>query len=217
MAVLVMKCPHCDAEQMTFHLDAECEVDMSDKRAILALCGKCRRPITGLFRWTSNVGEKRLLQTKGDLQNNSYLKNLGIWPKPLVIDIPQATPERVARSFFEAAQSRRAELWNAACASYRRCMELGLKDFAPDVEAWKLEKRIDKLAADNRITSDIKDWAHELRLDGNEALHGDEDATQEITDQMHHLTYFLLTYLYTLPKQIQQARDRREQSDAESN
>ena len=88
-------------------------------------------------------------------------------------------------------------------------MELALKAFAPDVEAWKLEKRIDKLAADHRITKDMQDWAHELRLDGNEALHGDEDATEEMTDQMHHLTHFLLVYLYNLPQQIAAARERR--------
>ena len=72
-----------------------------------------------------------------------------------------------------------------------------------------LEKRIDKLAAEHRITPDIQKWAHELRLDGNEALHGDEDATEEMVDQMHHLTYFLLTYLYTLPNQIEEVRARR--------
>lgn len=88
-------------------------------------------------------------------------------------------------------------------------MELALKEFAPDVDAWKIEKRIDKLAAEHRITPAIQQWAHDLRLDGNEAVHGDEDATQEITDQMHHLTYFLLTYLYTLPKQIEESRARR--------
>lgn len=89
-------------------------------------------------------------------------------------------------------------------------MELALKAFAPEIEAWKLEKRIDKLAAEHRITTDIQEWAHELRLDGNEALHGDEDATQEMTDQMHHLTHFLLIYLYTLPSQIAEAKQRRQ-------
>lgn len=84
-----------------------------------------------------------------------------------------------------------------------------LKELAPDLEARTLMQRIDKLAAEHRITPAIKDWAHDLRLDGNEAVHGDEEATQEVTDQMHNLTYFLLTYLYTLPKQIEDARARR--------
>lgn len=88
-------------------------------------------------------------------------------------------------------------------------MELALKDFSPDIEAWKLEKRIDKMASENRITPEIQAWAHELRLDGNEALHGDGEATLDMTEQMHELCKFLLTYLYTLPAQVAAAQARR--------
>ncbi|OGB70444.1 MAG: hypothetical protein A2486_07170 [Burkholderiales bacterium RIFOXYC12_FULL_65_23] len=88
-------------------------------------------------------------------------------------------------------------------------MELGLKTMSPDIEVWKLEKRIDRLATEHRITPELQAWAHELRLDGNEALHGDEDATEEMTEQMHHLCWFLLTYLYTLPSQVEAIRARR--------
>lgn len=46
-------------------------------------------------------------------------------------------------------------------------------------------------------------------MDGSEALHAYEGATEEMVDQMHHLTYFLLTCLYTLPNQIEELRARR--------
>lgn len=85
-------------------------------------------------------------------------------------------------------------------------MELALKGFAPDVEAWKLEKRIDKLAAEHRITPALQEWAHQLRLDGNEAIHGDGEADESLCNQMHELTRFLLIYLYSLPNQIEQAK-----------
>jgi len=79
--------------------------------------------------------------------------------------------------------------------------------------SWK--KRIDKLAAENLITPALKDWAHELRLDGNEALHGDQPADEELATRMERLTYFLLTYLYTLPAQVAAARELREQEQTE--
>lgn len=88
-------------------------------------------------------------------------------------------------------------------------MELALKAFSQDIEAWKIEKRIDKMAAEHRITPELKDWAHELRLDGNDAMHGDDDTTREMADQMHELCKFLLIYLYTLPAQVQAAKARR--------
>lgn len=91
----------------------------------------------------------------------------------------------------------------------RRCMEIALKTFAPDIDAWKLEKRIDRLANENKITPALQEWAHELRLDGNEALHGTAPADEELATRMEGLTTFLLIYLYTLPAQVAQARDSR--------
>ena len=45
-------------------------------------------------------------------------------------------------------------------------------------------------------------------------MHGEDEATQEITNQMPNLTYLMLPYLYTLPKQIKTARTRRDGGDA---
>lgn len=114
-------------------------------------------------------------------------------------------PDNVAAVFLEAAHNRKDQRHSSACIMYRRAMEIGLKTFSPDVQAWKLEKRIDKLAGEHRITPELQTWAHSLRLDGNEMVHGDAQATQDLTEQMHHLCWFLLTYLYTLPKQVELA------------
>lgn len=213
MSVLVMTCPHCAADNMTFNMRADA-AHKSDpnQRSGLAFCAQCDMPVVVMAEWKSRSQRPHnwhLYETVGSVLISPDLKIHGIWPAQPVVDAPQNLPEKVLRAYMDAANARRASLWNPACGAYRRCMELALKEFAPDVEAWKIEKRIDKLAAANRITPDVQAWAHELRLDGNEAVHGDEDATQELTDQMHHLTYFLLTYLYTLPKQVEEARNRR--------
>ena len=192
-------------------------VSPANLRYAFASCAACFRSISvevARIDGRSN-SDYPLNAYEGDLLQSRQHQIYNIWPSFEQVDIPAAVPERVARNFVEAAESRRGTHWNAACASYRRCMEIALKQFAPEVEAWKLEKRIDKLAAEHRITPDIQKWAHELRLDGNEALHGDEDATQEMADQMHHLTYFLLTYLYTLPNQIEEVRARRDAAEQE--
>lgn len=146
---------------------------------------------------------------RGDLLNNHLITVEALYPPPQPVEVPGALPEGVARSFREAAESRKRGLFSAACAMYRRAMEQGLKVFSPEVDAFKLERRIDKLAAEHRITPELQSWAHSLRLDGNEALHGDAEATQELADQMHHLCWFLLVYLYSLPSQVQQAKARR--------
>lgn len=209
MPVFVTNCPHCGAKQMSFEYVSDYLI--SGELAIaFAKCLACFRPICAQVSSSSSSFYARALKNVvGDVFRLQGYHVQKVWPPIEKIDVPIAVPDRVARNFVEAAESRRAGHWNAACGSYRRCMEIALKQFAPDVDAWKLEKRIDKLAAEHKITPDIQKWAHELRLDGNEALHGDEDATQEMADQMHHLTYFLLTYLYTLPNQIDEVRARR--------
>ena len=209
MPIFVTNCPHCGAKQMSFEYVSDYLI--SGELAIaFAKCLACFKPICVEVRASSISFQNRALKNVvGDVFRLQYYHVQKVWPTVEKIDVPAAVPERVGRNFVEAAESRKAKHWNAACGIYRRCMEIALKEFAPDVEAWKLEKRIDRLAAEHRITPDIQKWAHELRLDGNEALHGDEDATEEMVDQMHHLTYFLLTYLYTLPNQIEEVRARR--------
>lgn len=182
--------------------------------SVFASCNGCAQVIAASFNTGSMISRgSEIMESTGDLISSRGFRNWQIWPKAEAISAPEGVPEKVARNYVEADKARRMQLWNPACATYRRCMELALKAFAPDVEAWKLEKRIDKLAKENRITPALQEWAHELRLDGNEALHGDEDATKEMADQMHHLAYFLLTYLYTLPEQINQVRERRDGSN----
>lgn len=210
MPVFVTDCPHCSAKKMSFEYVSDYLLN-GEKAIAYAKCLGCFNPICvqvlAVSRSFHTHALKNVVGNVFALQGYSVQR---VWPSAERIDVPAAVPERVARNFVEAAESRKAKHWNAASGIYRRCMEIALKEFAPDVEAWKLEKRIDKLASEHRITPDIQKWAHELRLDGNEALHGDEDATEEMVDQMHHLTYFLLTYLYTLPNQIEEVRARRE-------
>lgn len=217
MSVMVMTCPHCAAENMTFNVRTDYAHKDKSQRSALAFCANCDMPVAVKAQWMAGghiPADWRLHEEQGSLLELRHMKVQQIWPAPPVIDAPQHLPEKVLRAFLDAAKARRVQLWNPACGAYRRCMELALKEFAPDVEAWKIEKRIDTLASQHRITPDIQTWAHELRLDGNEAVHGDEDATKELTEQMHHLTYFLLTYLYTLPKQIGDAKARRVESAA---
>lgn len=146
----------------------------------------------------------------GDILNApAEFRTISVYPEGPKNDVPDNIPEPVAKAYVQAAGSRRAGHLDAACAMYRKAMELSLKAFSPDIDLWKIEKRIDRMAAENRITPELQAWAHELRLDGNEAVHGDDEATVEMTDQMHEFCRFLLIYLYSLPAQVEAAQVRR--------
>jgi hypothetical protein len=213
MAIMVSDCPHCGVASMAFTVQGDYPFrHQESNRVVTGSCNACSKPLSVLLHH-QGYSTWSPAKIQGDLLSGTPFEINDMWPAPEPVKAPDSVPDQIARGYVEAAESRQRKAWNAACAGYRRTMELALKAFAPDVEAWKLEKRIDKLAAEHRITLDMQDWAHELRLDGNEALHGTDDATEEIADQMHHLAHFLLVYLYQLPAQIEQARQRRNPSE----
>lgn len=214
MATLVLTCPHCDAQRIAFTLKAEfpCGGD-PNLVAVGATCNGCQMPICAtLMRTpTSLRSQTSPMSGSGDLAaENSHFILKRVFPERIAESTPLNIPEAVAKAFRQAESSLKAGHLDAACSMYRKAMELGLKAFSPDIEAWKIEKRIDKMAAENRITPELKAWAHELRLDGNDALHGEDDASEEMANQMHELCKFLLTYLYTLPAQVAEAQARRQ-------
>lgn len=85
---------------------------------------------------------------------------------------------------------------------FRRAIDIGTKQYSDEVTAWKLEKRIDKLHAEGLITKDLKEWAHKIRLEGNEAVHEIEEPTKEQATELALFTEMVLMYLYTLPEKV---------------
>ena len=134
-------------------------------------------------------------------EDGSGFSVLRTYPDPPQVAVPSHLPEPVAKAFKEGNEVLNTSP-AAARAMFRRALELGLKSLCPEVEAWKLEKRIDKLADQHLITPAIRDWAHRLRLDGNDAVHGLLDPEREDARAMQRLSYFVLIYVFTLPAQV---------------
>lgn len=212
MATIIHDCPHCGAKCMAFTVLNDFPVPgIRDAYAVGALCGGCQKPICAVFIQTA-IPKGRGITPKaygGNLLSpESNFVRHAIYPG-VNDDSPDNIPVAVASAYRQGSGSRNAGHFDAACGMYRRAMELALKEFSPDIEAWQIEKRINKMAAENRITPELKAWAHELRIDGNDAMHGVEDATAEMAHQMHEFCRFLLIYLYTLPAQVRTAQARR--------
>jgi hypothetical protein len=177
--------------------------------SVFANCTACHMPIAARIRTADGSRGLNPSNYPGDLTGTGSPWVLcEVFPALVPIDVPMDIPVNVAKAFKQAAESRKGGHLDAAAAMYRKAMELALKALSPQIEAWKIEKRIDKMAAEGLITQELQSWAHELRLDGNDVLHED-DATLEMVDQMHGFCKFLLTYMYTLPEQVRAARTRR--------
>jgi len=68
-----------------------------------------------------------------------------------------------------------------------------------------LYARIDKAAADHVITKDMATWAHQVRLDGNDQRHADEDAglpSQKDAERCVDFAIALGQFMFVLPARV---------------
>ena len=72
-----------------------------------------------------------------------------------------------------------------------------------------LYTRIDRAKEDHLITSEMSEWAHEVRLDANDQRHDDEEAPlpeQGDAEKVIEFTRALAQFLFVLPARIQRGR-----------
>lgn len=140
-----------------------------------------------------------------------FFVRVDTWPKKPVPNAPAHCPEAIANAFLQADTTiRRAGFSESTVAMDRRALEIATKRIAPDLADETLYRRIELLAERHLLTPALKDWAHELRTLGNEALHEEDGVSPEEARQTHELTRYVLTYLFTLPEQVRASREARE-------
>lgn len=74
-----------------------------------------------------------------------------------------------------------------------------------------LYSRIDKAAADNLITKEMAQWAHDIRLDANNERHADEGIEfpdEKDAKRVVDFTIALAEFLYVLPARVKRGIER---------
>lgn len=202
---LVTQCPHCHADRVGFtHVGNAPHPDSNHHGSLFFTCNRCYGPLAAEVTRTdlqSIVGR----DMQGDLASLP-LKDVHLFPAVAPVDIPAHCPKQVAEAFRQAEVALRSGSPDAAASMGRRAIDVGTKLFAPDLEKFLLNDRINRLAADHRLTPALKDWAHSLRTVGNEALHGVDGVTGEEAAATVALARYVLIYIFTLPMQVQLAR-----------
>lgn len=123
-----------------------------------------------------------------------------IWPEPPAPRLPEHLPDPVAKAYLAAERTfAQPELEEASAGSYGRALDIATKLYAPEHSSLTLYSRIKKLAAEHRITAELAEWAHAIRLIRNDALHGIDSITRDELKAIRGFTETVLTYLFTLP------------------
>ncbi len=98
---------------------------------------------------------------------------------------------------------------------FRKALEVGLKDRF-SLTKRNLADRIQEAATKGLLTKDMADWATQIRLGGNDAVHKG-DYTQEEAEDLKVFTELLLRYLFELPGNLKEAREKADERKKEKN
>ena len=125
-------------------------------------------------------------------------------------------PGNVATFFEQGQRALKATHWDAAGAMFRKTLDVSTKLFLePEHRDKTLFKRIELLVAGGKLTAAMGDWSHEVRLDGNEAVHGEEPETEEDAMMLRErFTEAFLTYSLQPSSKLNEAGQRRTMSAA---
>lgn len=202
-------CPHCDRPQ-GFTFTGEAPVPGTQTRFHASfMCNDCHLPVVALVESSLGYPPSRLHGNILGQARSMAVSVRRIIPEGQAPDVPQHCPENVARAFLQAASAINRKEWDSAGAMDRRALELTTKNLAPEHAEKSLAARINALADAGKLTPDLKEWAHNLRFLGNDAVHEEDGIPEAEAIQGHELTRFILTYVYTLPTQVAAARDMR--------
>ena len=96
---------------------------------------------------------------------------------------------------------------------FRKTLEIALKTIRP-TDTGSLKTRIDNAADAGAITKDLAEWAHRIRLDGNEAAHEEEPFSSAEIQELQRFTELVLLYMFTLPGMLKAWSEQKDEEAA---
>ncbi|HEO9044211.1 TPA: DUF4145 domain-containing protein [Enterobacter kobei] len=125
-----------------------------------------------------------------------------VYPELKLPDDSPHYPEKIRALFVELQEDIQMRRTPARIVTgCRSVLEVALKQLG--YEKGNLQSRIEKARADGLLTEAMKNWAHRVRLDGNEAVH-ELEATDEQAQEFVSFLRLLLEILFVLPERIKQ-------------
>jgi len=126
-----------------------------------------------------------------------------VYPKSVEPAAPADTPAAIAKSYVEAEDNHLAKRFETCAMLCRKAMDLATKTLRGDVaKSENLYQRIEELKKIGLITNDMAAWAHAVRLNGNDSVHGDDEISEAEAKDLLNFTQTFLLYAFTLPAMV---------------
>lgn len=220
MAVIILTCPYCNKERMTFDIVAQTVYSDGSygsirSHTVAVFCRSCRNGATLRLAFNAQqlmrigLDHQSVWTYGGDVTSIFVVKD--IWPKPDKPSAPMYLPSAVESAFLEAEDSRLRGNRASAGAMYRKALDVATKRLDPSITDLNLAPRLRRLAQAQRLTPDIADWADRIRLLGNSAAHDDETPGEADIADLANLSRMALIYLFEMPEHIRIMREPKNQ------
>jgi hypothetical protein len=183
--------------------DDEVDAEYQSKHYFVCLCGRCNQPF---FICQSLYGVPAEFETVTDeLVLCPSIKKLPLDGAPPII---RSAHEQAVRSFS-------ASLFEPCVLMCRKCIEATCKILG--AKGRDLNARLQSLFDAGHIDSRLLNWAHEIRLMGNEAAH-ETSITISKRDARDVLdfTESILIYVFSLTARFEKFRARRAKAKSKS-
>ena len=240
MAELVANCPRCGSRSISCDVAAVYLVGQDTRRNSMgeyvprrtfeafAICRQCKRGTTFVIRERDTHPEPRLFENKSPpdlkdaLNNFFYVEKFISLKDQATAAPPEHVPANIANVFREGATCLRVECWNAAGTMFRLCVDLATRSMLPPEDMPGLNSKIRHnlglrlpwLFANGKLPPDLRELSTAVREDGNDGAHQGTLMKTDAEDLLD-FTAALLKRLFTEPKQLELAKERREARRAE--
>jgi hypothetical protein len=166
-----------------------------------------------LYKCTNCMGFVHVLWS-GSEYRGLYGMRILPWPLDAKPEPSENWPDGVKRFWIQAHDSIKRENWDAANVMSRSAVQFVVRD--KKAKKGVLKDQVDDLVSKGVLHPLMKDWADEVRIVANESAHPEapipEDATPQDSRDIVNFLDLLLMYLYDLPKQIENFRQRKNPS-----
>jgi len=213
-------CPHCGTKAQ-FNLIFP-NLNSRDKENFIANLEKASwDEDDGLYSYTYMIWKCQVCRKLVFRANETYKygskKIVGQYPTDVRVDtnFTDSVPSEILEDFKSALKCYEFDEYRPAAAMCRRSLQASVLKEGADSKK-DLIDQIDELhqKKPDRFTSDIKDWAHNIRIFGNWGTHPDKDGLKDVSREIaREVIEFLKSYfhyVYLMPKRVAEARIKQE-------
>lgn len=227
MSQLVADCPRCGANKITFNLISvnyiRQQYGWQKWYEVFCVCRSCNRSTIFVVSENSHDSSNYLDAHSLNIIKESVNNYVNIESYISLKDCNQVTPPdhlppELEKIFKEGASCLSINCHNASSTMFRLCLDIATKNMLPENDENGLNSRIRRslglrlqwLIDQNIIPESLKELSSCIKENGNDGAH-EGSVTKEDAEDILDFTFIMLERVYTEPKRIELARERRSQ------